>query len=163
VALLKIYTGGAPVLRRKTKPLRRVDASTRKLAADMLETMRDAPGVGLAAPQIGRSERLIVVEYEDQQFALANPDIVWRADETAVAEEGCLSLPTLYGDVERALAVRVQGLDLANKRVTIEAEEWLARIFQHEIDHLDGVLFTDRMAPDAQLRSSRSHPANEEI
>ncbi len=163
MALLKIYEGSAPVLRRKARPLRRVDASTRKLAADMLETMREAPGVGLAAPQIGRSERLIVVEYEDEQYALANPEIAWRSDETASGEEGCLSLPTLYGDVERASAVRVKALDLSGKHVTIEARDWLARIFQHEVDHLDGVLFPDRMAPDAYLRSTRTNRAGEEI
>lgn len=163
MALLKIYTGAAPVLRRKARPLRRVDASTRKLAADMLETMRVAPGVGLAAPQVGIPERLIVVEYDDDQYALANPEITKRSDATAVAEEGCLSLPSLYGDVERALSVRVQALDLSNKRVTIEAEGWLARIFQHEIDHLDGILFTDRMAPGAPLRHVRAASAAEEI
>jgi len=163
MALLRIYEGSAPVLRRKARPLRRVDASTRKLAADMLETMREAPGVGLAAPQIGRSERLIVVEYEDEQYALANPEIAWRSDETASGEEGCLSLPTLYGDVERASAVRVKALDLSGKHVTIEARDWLARIFQHEVDHLDGVLFPDRMPPDAHLRSTRANRAGEEI
>ncbi len=163
MAILKIYEGSAPVLRRKARPLRRVDAATRKLAADMLETMREAPGVGLAAPQIGRSERLIVVEYEDEHYALANPEIAWRSNETASGEEGCLSLPTLYGDVERAIAVRVKALDLSGKHVTIEAKDWLARIFQHEVDHLDGVLFPDRMAPDAQLRSTRASRAGEEI
>jgi len=163
VALLKIYAGAAPVLRRKAKPIRKVDARLRTLAADMLETMREAPGVGLAAPQVGLSERIIVVEYEDRRYALVNPEIAWRSDETEIGEEGCLSLPTLYGDVERASKVRVKGLDLDSKRVTIEAEGWLARIFQHEVDHLDGVLFTDRMAPDAPLRSIRNRPADEEI
>ncbi len=155
--------GAAPVLRRKAKPIRKVDARLRKLAADMLETMREAPGVGLAGPQVGVSERIIVVEYEDQQYALVNPEIVSRSEETEVGEEGCLSLPTLYGDVERAARVRVQALDLGNKRVTIDAESWLARIFQHEVDHLDGVLFPDRMAPDAPLRAVRNRPLDEEI
>lgn len=160
---LKIYEGTAPVLRKKAKPVRRVDARLRKLADDMLETMRAAPGVGLAAPQVGLSERLIVVEYDEQQFALANPEILWASDETEVGEEGCLSLPSLYGDVERSSAARVRGLDMANKRVTIEAEGWLARIFQHEVDHLDGILFPDRMAPDAQLRTTRARTREEEI
>jgi len=163
MAILKIYEGSAPVLRRKARPLRRVDSATRKLAADMLETMREAPGVGLAAPQIGRSERLIVVEYENESYALANPEIAWRSNETASGEEGCLSLPTLYGDVERAIAVRVRALDLSGKHVTIETRNWLARIFQHEVDHLDGILFTDRMAPDAQLRSTRANLTGEEL
>lgn len=160
---LKIYEGTAPVLRKKAKPVRHFDARLRKLAEDMLETMRAAPGVGLAAPQVGLSERLIVVEYDEQQFALANPEIRWASEETEVGEEGCLSLPKLYGDVERSRAVRVQGLDIANKRVTIEAEGWLSRIFQHEVDHLDGILFPDRMAPDAQLRTTRARPREEEI
>ena len=151
------------MLRRKAKSIARVDASLRKLAADMLETMREAPGVGLAAPQVGLSLRLIVVEYEEDQYTLVNPQIVKRSRDTAIGEEGCLSLPTLYGDVERALAVTVQGLDLNNKRVTIKARDWLARIFQHEIDHLDGILFPDRMAPDAPLRQVRSAPAAEDI
>jgi peptide deformylase len=94
---------------------------------------------------------------------LANPEITRRSEETAVAEEGCLSLPNLFGDVERATSVRVQALDLTNKRVTVEAEGWLARIFQHEIDHLDGILFPDRMAPGAQLRQLRTAPVGEEI
>ena len=163
MALLKIYTGAAPVLRRRARPIRRVSAATRKLAEDMLETMRAAPGVGLAAPQVGVSERLIVVEYDDARYMLANPEITRRSEETAVAEEGCLSLPNLFGDVERATSVCVQGLDLSNKRVTVEAEGWLARIFQHEIDHLDGILFPDRMAPGAQLRQLRAAPVGEEI
>src|SRR5437764_144293 len=163
MTLLKIYTGAAPVLRRRARPIRRITAVTRKLAEDMLATMRAAPGVGLAAPQVGISERLIVVEYEDAHYALANPEIAWRSDETAVAEEGCLSLPNLYGDVERAVAVRVRGLDLTNRRVTVEAEGWLARIFQHEFDHLDGILFPDRMPPGAPLRQLRAAPAGEEI
>lgn len=163
MALLKIYTGAAPVLHRKARAIRRVDTAVRKLASDMLETMRAAPGVGLAAPQIGISDRLIAVEYDDESYVLANPDLVWRSHETAVGEEGCLSLPSLYGDVERAVRVRVHGLDLTNRHVTIEAEDWLARIFQHEIDHLDGILFPDRMAPGAQLRHVRADSADEEI
>lgn len=145
------------MLRRKAKPIRKVDATIRKLAVDMLETMRDAPGVGLAAPQIGISQRLIVVEFEEDQYTVVNPEMVWHSDETEIGEEGCLSLPTVYGDVERYSAVRVQGLDVHNKRVTVEAESWLARIFQHEIDHLDGILFPDRMAPDARLRTHRAN------
>ncbi len=163
MAHLKIYTGAAPVLHRPARPIRRIDKTIRKLAADMLETMREAPGVGLAAPQVGISDRLIVVEYEDEAFVLANPEITWRSAEMAVGEEGCLSLPMLYGDVERHLNVQVRGLDMTNKRVTIDAQEWLARIFQHEIDHLDGILFPERMPPGAQLRRVRAAPTAEEI
>jgi peptide deformylase len=163
MAVLKIYTGAAPVLRRKARAIRRIDGSTKKLAADMLETMHAAPGVGLAAPQVGVSERLIVVGYEEREYVVVNPEITRMSEETVMAEEGCLSLPSLYGDVERAAGVRVQGLDLSGKRFTLDAEEWLARIFQHEIDHLDGILFTDRMAPDAPLRHVSSAEAEEEI
>lgn len=129
----------------------------------MIETMRDAPGVGLAAPQVGISERLIVVEYEETVYVLANPETVSRSEEKVLGEEGCLSIPDLYGDVERAERVTIRGLDESNKRTKIEAEGWLARIFQHEIDHLDGVLFTDRMEPDAELRRVRNSSAEEEI
>jgi peptide deformylase len=163
MATLKIYTGGAPILRRKARPVRHVDASMRKLVDDMFVTMREAPGVGLAGPQVGVPQRLIVVEFEGSSYALANPDITWRSPETEIGEEGCLSLPSLYGDVERARSVRLRALDMNNKRVTISAEGWLARIFQHEIDHLDGILFTDRMAPDAPLRHVRSAGTAEEI
>ncbi len=163
MALLKIYTGAAPVLRRKARAIRRIDGTIRKLAADMLETMYEAPGVGLAAPQVGISERLIVVGYEEREYVLINPVLARQSAETALGEEGCLSLPSLYGDVGRAVSVHVQGLNLAGKRCTIDAEDWLARIFQHEIDHLDGILFTDRMAPDAPLRHVSSGEAEEEI
>ncbi len=164
MAILKIYESTSPVLRHKAKPVRKVDDAIRKLAADMLETMREAPGVGLAGPQIGRAARIIVVEYDDDEFSLINPTITWSSKETAMAEEGCLSIPTLYGDVERALEVRLTATDMRNKRVVIEADDWLARIFQHEIDHLDGILFTDRMAPGAPLRTvSANADSDEEI
>lgn len=163
MALLKIYTGAAPVLRRQARPVRRIDSSTRKLVADMFETMHQAPGVGLAAPQIGLSERLLVITYEEKSYVAINPQIIARSTETVIGEEGCLSLPTIYGDVERAERVTVKATDLSNKSYTVEAEGWLARIFQHEIDHLDGIMFTDRMAPGAELRRIRTAATRDEI
>jgi peptide deformylase len=119
----------------------------------MVETMREAPGVGLAAPQIGISSRIIVVEYGDDEdenapkkvYAVINPEIVEQTDDdTLLGVEGCLSIPTLVGEVVRARRVVVKGFNVKGKPVKIKAEGWKARIFQHEIDHLEGILFTDR-------------------
>ena len=122
---------------------------------DMVDTMRDAPGVGLAGPQIGILQRLIVVEYEEKLYKLINPEIQWTSDEREIADEGCLSIPGYAGAVERFARVRVRAKNDKGRAITIEAEEWLARIFQHEIDHLDGILYTDRMAPGERLRAVR--------
>jgi peptide deformylase len=114
--------------------------------------MRDAPGVGLAAPQIGLSKRLIVVEFGDetdedipkQLYVLANPEIVEKSGDKVTGIEGCLSLPGLVGEVDRASVVTVRGQNQKGKKVKIRAQGWLARIFQHEIDHVNGILYTDR-------------------
>ena len=149
----EILTIPNPILRRKAKPVTVFDSSLKKLAEEMIETMRQAPGVGLAAPQVGEPIRLIVVEYpmDDEKedapkklFVIANPEIKWSSEEVESGIEGCLSLPGLNGEVERALAVRVSGRTKNNQPIKIKARGWLARIFQHEIDHLDGVVFTDR-------------------
>jgi len=156
-----------PVLRRKARPVTSFDADLQTLIDDMVETMRDAPGVGLAAPQVNVSERLIVVEYGDDEdetvpkklYTLVNPEITRTSTETEVGTEGCLSIPGLVGDVERALAVTVKGKNRHGQAMTVRADGWLARIFQHEIDHLNGVLFTDRatrvwqpeLPPDADM------------
>ena len=156
MTLRKIVTLPEPVLRRKAHTITKVDKNLQTLIDDMVETMRDAPGVGLAAPQIGLSERLIVVEYyehaedEDKEdapkkvWAVINPEIVKASEEKVMGVEGCLSIPGLVGEVERHLSVQVKGLNRHGKQTKIKAEGWLARIFQHEIDHLNGVLFTDR-------------------
>jgi peptide deformylase len=132
------------------------DKNLHTLIDDMVETMREAPGVGLAAPQIGLSERLIVVEYyekeEDEEneeapkkvWAVLNPEIVKASEETLMGVEGCLSIPGLVGEVERHAEVQVKGLNRHGKPMKVKAKGWLARIFQHEIDHLNGVMFTDR-------------------
>jgi peptide deformylase len=153
MALLEIVTLPDPVLRRKAKPVARFDESLQTLIDDMIETMRAAPGVGLAAPQVGVSERLIVVEYAEDEddedapkklFVMINPEIKETSDETELGIEGCLSIPGLQGEVERSLELRVKGLTRHGQPMRIKAKGWLARIFQHEIDHLNGVVFTDR-------------------
>lgn len=156
MSLRKIVTLPDPVLRRKARPIAKIDKDLGALVDDMVETMREAPGVGLAAPQIGLSERLIVVEYyereedeEDEEapkkvWAVINPEIVKASEETLMGVEGCLSIPGLLGEVERHAEIQVKGLNRHGKPMKIKAKGWLARIFQHEIDHLNGVLFPDR-------------------
>lgn len=156
MALRKIVTLPDAVLRRKARAVARVDKNLQTIIEDMIDTMRDAPGVGLAAPQIGLSERVIVVEYfereEDEEkenapkkvWALLNPEIVQSSEETVMGVEGCLSIPGLVGEVERHAEIQVKGLNRHGKPVKVKARGWLARIFQHEIDHLNGVLFPDR-------------------
>jgi peptide deformylase len=133
-----------PILRGKAKRVGRIDDSIRRLIDDMIETMRDAPGVGLAAPQIGVPLRVIVIEHEDQLYTVVNPEIVKNTGEIT-DEEGCLSAPHWQGPVSRASSLVVKGRDRNGKEVRIKAEGWLARIFQHEVDHLDGTLFLDRV------------------
>ncbi len=156
MTLRKIVTLPEPVLRRKAHAVTKFDKNLQTLIDDMVETMREAPGVGLAAPQIGLSERLIVVEYfekeEDEEqedapkkvWAVLNPEIVKASEEKLLGVEGCLSIPNLVGEVERHAAIQVKGLNRHGKPMKIKAEGWLARILQHEIDHLNGVMFTDR-------------------
>jgi peptide deformylase len=158
MALRKIITLPEPVLRRKARTVTKFDKNLQTLIDDMIETMREAPGVGLAAPQVNVAERLIVVEYgeevdeedEGQQegpkklFVMINPEIVKASQETLIGVEGCLSIPNLVGEVERHAAIQVKGLNRHGKPTKVKAEGWLARIFQHEIDHLNGILFPDR-------------------
>jgi len=152
MALRKIYTFSEKVLRQEAETVDRFDDDLKLLIADMVDTMREAPGVGLAAPQIGVSKRVIVVEFgheEDesipkQLYAVVNPEIVRMSEETVSGIEGCLSVPGFIGEVDRARVVTVKGQDSEGKPITIRAEGWLARIFQHEIDHVNGILYTDR-------------------
>jgi peptide deformylase len=152
MAILEIVTFPDPFLRLKAKQVTKFDAELQTLIENMFETMRAAPGVGLAAPQIGESLRLVVVEYTEDEdenakpkkYVLINPEIVRRSEEMVTDLEGCLSLPGLVGSVERHQSVTVKAKNRFGKPLKIEAEEWLARIFQHEIDHLDGVLYIDR-------------------
>ena len=152
MAIREIVTLPDPILRRKARPVTRFDSNLQTLIDDMIDTMRTAPGIGLAAPQVDVSERVIVVEYggeEDEAapkklYAMVNPELKNTSIETDVGVEGCLSVPGLLGEVERSQAVTVKGLNRRGQPMRIKAKGWLARIFQHEIDHLNGVVFTDR-------------------
>jgi peptide deformylase len=145
VSLLDIFVLGAPVLRQETTPVEVVTDELRHLIDDMFETMYAAKGIGLAAPQIGRTERIAVVDVDDNPLVIVNPEIV-EAEGKAKAEEGCLSIPDIYGDVERATRVVVRALDRDGAPFEIEATDLLARCLQHEIDHLHGRLFIDYLS-----------------
>ena len=156
MALREIVTLPQPVLRRKAHKVTDFGSELQTLIDDMVETMRTAPGVGLAAPQVDASLRLIVVEYAEESedenaepvepklYVVANPEITRASSDTLVGTEGCLSIPHILGEVERHRAITVKGQNRRGQPVTIKAQDWLARIFQHEIDHLEGVLFVDR-------------------
>ena len=153
MAIRKIITTENPVLRRKAKKIK-ITPELRALADDMVETMRQAPGMGLAAPQVAQSVRLFVAEIDESEenpgggktYIVFNPEYIHQSDEAVDGVEGCLSIPGWAGEVTRHHKVVVKGLDRQGKRIRIEAEGLLARVFQHEIDHLDGVLFTDRIS-----------------
>ena len=159
MALRHIVTIPDPVLKRKAKPITKFDKELQTLIDDMIETMRDAPGVGLAAPQVNISEQLIVVEYtegdddedEDENkppkpkklYVMINPEITKTSEEKVLGVEGCLSIPGIQGEVERFEAIQVKGLNRFGKPQKLKLNGWMARIFQHEIDHLNGILFTE--------------------
>jgi peptide deformylase len=177
MTLRTIVTLPDPILRRKAKPVTKFDKNLQTLIDDMIETMRAAPGVGLAAPQVGVSQRLAVIEYaeEDEEeeaageeektkpikpkrlFVIINPEIVKASEEKVMGVEGCLSIPGFVGEVERRQALQVRALNRYGKPVKHKVEGWLARIFQHEIDHLNGVLF-----PDIATRVWQPQPDEEE-
>jgi peptide deformylase len=145
VSILDIRVLGDPILRQATTPLSEVNDELRRLVADMFETMHHAKGIGLAAPQVGRTERLAIVEVDEERFVLINPEVV-QQDGRAKGEEGCLSIPDIYADVERPKTVTVRALDEDFQPYEIEATDLLARCIQHEIDHLDGKLFIDYLS-----------------
>lgn len=142
----------AAILRRRAQPVRSVTRDVLSLIDQMIATMRDARGLGLAAPQVGVSRRVLVAEVEKQRLALVDPEIV-RQEGEEVATEACLSIPGLLGDVPRAHRVVVRARNRRNRFVTIEAEGLLARVLQHEIDHLNGILFTERVRDPKTLRN----------
>jgi len=151
MALRHIITLPDPKLRLVSKPIERIDEPLRKLMDDMIETMHEAPGVGLAAIQIAEPIRLLVVdvarkEEPPQPQVFVNPEILWSSDERSTYEEGCLSIPEYYAEVERPASVRVRGLDREGQAREVLAEGLLATVLQHEIDHLDGVLFIDHIS-----------------
>jgi peptide deformylase len=144
--LLDIYVFGAPILRQETKLVSGITDDHRVLIADMFETMYVAKGIGLAAPQVGRLERLSVVDVDDQRFVLFNPEIIENDTKKIKGEEGCLSIPEIYGDVERSDRVLVRAMDIEGKTFEVEGHDLLSRCLQHEIDHLHGRLFIDYLS-----------------
>lgn len=153
MARLKVYEYPHPVLKKKALKVEKVDDELRKFLDDMLETMYDAVGVGLAAPQVGVSQRIVVIDAErddegnhGKPIYLVNPEIIWRSDEKVICEEGCLSVPGQRAEVERFEKVRLHYLDYDGKEQEILAEDFMAIVVQHELDHLDGVLYIDRIS-----------------
>ena len=155
MAVREVITPPNPTLRKRATKVRSITPEIETLIDDMIETMRVAPGVGLAAPQVDVSKRVIVVEYSDQPedpeaepippklYVVINPEIVRKSATTILGNEACLSIPGYFGEVERSESVTVKGLRRDGNPFRIKAKGWLARIFQHEIDHLDGILFID--------------------
>jgi peptide deformylase len=151
MAIRPIIIAPDPVLKAKAKPVENIDGGIVRLMDDMLETMYRAPGIGLAAPQIGVLQRVIVIDVADkdekpQPFAMANPEILWKSDETSVHNEGCLWLPDYYADVTRPKQVRLRYIDRDGEVRELDADNLLATCVQHEIDHLNGVLFIDHIS-----------------
>lgn len=151
MAVLPIITAPDPRLKLKCEPVAEVDAEIARLMNDMLDTMYLAPGIGLAAPQVGVTKRILVVDVSPKDgprepIRMANPEIVWQSEELATYEEGCLSLPEQYADVERPEKVRVRYLDETGTQQELEAEGLLATCVQHEMDHLDGIIFVDHLS-----------------
>ena len=157
-ALQQVRVYGDPVLRTEARPVDRFDENLRSEVRRMGGLMHDAMGIGLAATQVGIPHRLLVyrVEHDSPVNALVNPEILWTSKETEVMEEGCLSLPSVHVDVERPIHVRVRGCDELGEDVLIEASGLEARVLQHEIDHLDGVLILDRTSRDQRKQAMRT-------
>ncbi|HZD11724.1 MAG TPA: peptide deformylase [Candidatus Binatia bacterium] len=160
----KIIQPNNPTLRQKARPVTRFDQDLQMLVDDMIETMREANGVGLAAPQVDVPLRVAVVETLpelDEEgneiegsrdlYVIVNPEIVWQAHEEVDGIEGCLSIPGYVGEVSRATSVRVRAQDRHGKKIRLRMHDWDARIFQHEIDHLDGILYIDRLTAPENL------------
>ena len=160
MALLEIITRDNPRLRLKARRVPKVDESVRRLMDDMVDTMLDAPGVGLAANQVDVLLRVIVMKVDNQLYTLANPEVV-RSSGEQIGYEGCLSVPGYIGEVARAEKVTIKALNRNGKEVRIKGEGLLARAIQHEIDHLDGVLFIDRLTDLDTLRPVAEAPDEE--
>lgn len=169
MALRKVVKLPEEILRRKAHPVKDFGEDFQSLVDDMIETMRDEPGVGLAAPQVNISLRLIVVEYpvddEDEDaepslFVLANPQFKKISENKVMGVEGCLSVPNVVGDVERSEEIHIEGLNRKGEKQQIHAKGWLARIFQHEMDHINGILFVDRAETLYQIQDTEADIKN---
>ncbi len=149
MAILEIKKFNDPVLRKKCKEVRKIDKKTKKLVVDIVQTMKKNQGIGLAAPQVGISKRAITVQTDlkDQRIlVLVNPKILKKSKETETGEEGCLSFPDIFLKIKRAQKIEIEGLDINGEKVKIKAQGLLARVLQHEVDHLDGILFFNRLS-----------------
>lgn len=152
----KIRIFGDPVLKEMSKAAELSDEGLKDLVSEMLLSLREADGVGLAAPQIGVLKRVIVMDIGDEDAtAFINPEIIWESEEKEEGEEGCLSLPHIHLPVERSTSVKVRARSMADEEISIDAEGLLARVFQHEIDHLDGRLIIDRTSKGERIRALR--------
>ena len=157
---LDLRTFGDPVLKTRAAPVTNFDESLVRLTRDMLSTMRDNDGVGLAANQVGRLKRVLVASVDEEDYVIVNPVLTGISDATERAPEGCLSIPGIQVEVERPTSVTVSGTDASGKPLQIEASDTLARVLQHEVDHLDGVLIldrTDRASRRTAMREWREH------
>jgi peptide deformylase len=177
MTILPIETPDNPILRKKARPITAFGSDLQILIDDMIETMREANGVGLAGPQVNQSLRLTVVETlpeSDEEgnqiegsrelFVLINPEIVWRSREMVDGIEGCLSIPGWIGEVARHEGIRVRALDRHGKKIRMRLADWTARIVQHEVDHLDGVLYIDRLTdPDNFWRDEEYFAEHDEV
>lgn len=177
MSLLDIVTLPNAILRQKVRPVTQFDDELQTLIDNMIETMRSANGVGLAAPQIGENRQLAVIEslpeYDEEDneipdsrdlFVIVNPDVVWTSRDSEDGIEGCLSIPGYLGEVERAESIRVRAQDRTGKKVKLKLSGWTARIFQHEIDHLNGVLFIDKLtAPENIWTEEEFHSQFEDV
>ena len=151
MSVLPIRTAGDPVLRQKARKVKKIDASTQRLIDDMIETMHYAPGVGLAAPQIGVSLRVVVIQVpEEEVITLINPEIVKRSGQRRVTE-GCLSVPGYIAEINRSVTVTAKGLNREGKMVRIKGEDLLAEALEHETDHVNGILYVDHLESPDQL------------
>ena len=171
MALMEIILEGDPRLRQSAAEIVTIDSRLQRIAQDMHETMIAAPGVGLAGPQVGIMERIIVVfvpgEYigegeDDVSYTFINPEIVAHTDEMEIGTEGCLSIPDIVGDVPRWTEIQVQATELDGETYIIEEYDWVARVIQHEIDHLNGILFTDRVVDKSTIRPAGSDDVADE-
>ncbi|MBI2852039.1 MAG: peptide deformylase [Chloroflexi bacterium] len=162
MAIIRIRTAPDPILRQKARKVKFFDNALKKLIEDMRETMHAAPGVGLAAPQVGVPLRVIVIGVpEEEDIVLVNPQIMRKTGERTV-NEGCLSIPGYIGEIKRALSVTVKALDRNGREIRIKGEELLAQALEHEIDHLNGVLYIDHLESPSKLRKVEPEEAGAE-
>ncbi len=161
MAILEIKKFNEPVLRKKCEEVKKIDKKMKKFIVDVAQTMKEGQGVGLAAPQVGVSKRVIIVATDlagQRILEMVNPKIMKKGKEIEIEEEGCLSFPGIFLKIKRAKEVEVEGLDINGDEVKLKAKGLLARVFQHEIDHLDGILFFNRLGFFQKIKFKIKYP-----